>query len=63
MMTSEKESWMAGREALHEVTTHSDTKDRHENALNRYLAGATDAESHRRADKPDAEAAPHIGTE
>jgi hypothetical protein len=58
-MTSEKESWTAGREALHEVTTHSEGTDRHEDSLQRYLAGATSAESHRRADKTDAESARH----
>jgi hypothetical protein len=63
MMTSEKESWTAGREALREVTTHSDSADRNEDALNRYLAGATSAESHRRADKVDAEATQHTGAE
>jgi hypothetical protein len=55
-MTSEKESWTAGREALHERTTHSENTDQHENALHRYLAGATGAELHRRADKADAKA-------
>jgi hypothetical protein len=55
-MTREKESWTAGREALHEVTKRSEDTDQHENALHRYLAGATGAELHRRADKADAEA-------
>jgi hypothetical protein len=47
MMTSQKESWTAGREALSEVTTHSDRTDQHEDALSRYLAGATTADLHR----------------
>jgi hypothetical protein len=63
MMTIEKESWAAGREALHEVTTHSENADRHENALHRYLAGATSAELHRRADTSDAEAPRHADAE
>jgi hypothetical protein len=57
-MTSQKESWTAGREALREVTKRADRTDRREDALNRYLAGATNAEQQRhtataRNDEPE----------
>jgi hypothetical protein len=57
-MTSQKESWTAGREALHEVTKRADRTDRHEDALNRYLAGATNAEQQRHTATADAEPPP-----
>lgn len=62
-MTSQKESWAAGREALNEVTTHPERTDRQKNALNRYMAGTTNVELHRRADKTDAKSARHADTE
>jgi hypothetical protein len=43
-MTSNKESWSAGREALREVTEHSDWPVEHESAMARYLASEAYAE-------------------
>jgi hypothetical protein len=46
-MTTRRESWAAGREAVHQLTEHPDQPQPHEEALIRYLAGAAAVEAHR----------------